>query len=372
MKNNALTFYAWVLLIFFLLTSCISKSSFNKTIPKSYKDTIFTAYFHRTSGWISGDGATSIPLNNDKSLWVFGDSHIDHFDAETQTVPCLFQARNSAIVMDISDPKNQQTLIGKESYSLFQVGTDNNYWFWPGAGFANNDTAYIFQGRLHNTGEGGMWAFENVDSLYVAKMHIPTMQVAGYSRLGGRYNISFSNGVIEDGNHHYVYGIKNNGLGNDLMVARFTNGNPETKWEYFDGAGWSENAADAVKIFAEFSASFYVFKHKNKYILITTEFSVDCDQGKEIYSYTSDTPFGPFENKKTIWTVDDTVNGHYPFFYLAAAHPEYDNGKNELLITYCINGYGKCFDMCIDGRMDPNHYRPKAVRVPYQLIDESF
>jgi len=106
-------------------------------------------------------------------------------------------------------------------------------------------------------------------------------------------------------------------------------------------------------------------------VLITTEFSVGCDQGKNIFSYTSDQPYGPFTNKKTIWTLNDTLQGHYPFFYLANAHPEYDNGKAELLITYCINGYDACVNVCIGGRKNPDYYRPKAIRVPYKLIDGS-
>ena len=351
---------------------CKSVASSKKSASLTYKDTVFTSNFYRTSGWISGDIALSIPLNNDKSLWVFGDSHIDHFDSETKTVPCLFQARNAALEMGITNPKDQKTHIGKESYSLFKHTKDDDYWFWPGPGLVNKDTVYVFQAMLHNTGAGGMWGFEAIDSLYVAKMHIPTMEITDYAYLGSRDNISFNNSIIDDGGgYHLVYGIRDNGFGNDLLVARFSGNDPQTKWEYFDGSGWSGNVTNAKKVFAEFTASFYVFKWKNKYVLITTEFSVDCNQGKEIYTYTSDTPYGPFENKKTVWTVDDTVNGHYPFFYMAMAHPEYDNGKNELLITYSINGYGECFDMCIDGRMDPNHYRPKAIRVPYKLIDES-
>lgn len=353
------------------VVGCTSAPS-TQSASETYKDTVFTAYFHRESGWIAGDGALSIDLNNGKSLWLFGDSYVDQYDPETKTVPCLFVARNSALEIGITNPEEQKTLVGTDSYSVFEVGQDRNYWFWPGMGFVNNDTAFVFQSRLRNTGEGGMWGFEAIDSLYVAKIRIPTMEITGYEYLGARNDISFNNGVINDGGFHYIYGIKNNGFGNDLIVARFRDANPRATWEYYDGSGWSDEITNAQKIFAEFTSSFYVFKLKNKYVLITTEFSVGCDQGKEIYTYTSDNPHGPFSNKTTVWTVDDLVNGHYPFFYIAVAHPEYDNGKNELLITYSINGYGDCFDMCIDGRMDPNHYRPKAIRVPHKLIDESF
>lgn len=344
----------------------------NNTSNKVYKDTVFNQYFDRTSGWVAGDGAISFPLNNGKSLWLYGDSHIDHYDPKTKTVPCLFQVRNTAVLMDIADPDNQQTLLGTGSQrSLFQVGTDNDFWFWPGMGYTNGDTAYIFQNRLHNTGQGGNWAFETIDELYMAKMKISTMQVVGYSNLGARNKISFNNGIVREGNYHYIYGIKNNHFGNDLLVARFRANTPYEPWEYYNGNTWQKDFTKAVKIHAEFTSSFYIFKLKNKFVLLTTQFSVGCDQGKEIYSYTAHNPQGPFINKQTIWTVDDTLSGHYPFFYIATAHPEHNNRKDELLITYSINGYGDCVQTCINNRMDPNVYRPKAIRVPFHIIDAS-
>ena len=91
-------------------------------------------------------------------------------------------------------------------------------------------------------------------------------------------------------------------------------------------------------------------------------------QGKNILTATSVNPWGPFTGQHSVWQVDDTLKGHFPFFYMANAHPEFDNGNEELLITYCINGYGTCVETCNDNKMDPDVYRPKAIRVPYSLI----
>ena len=287
-------------------------------------------------------------------------------------VPCLFQVRNAALSMGITNPVDQATYIGNGSpRSLFQVGTDKSYWFWPGAGFASGDTAYIFQNRIRHTGASGGWAFEGVDSLYVAKINIKNMQVVGYSYLGAKNMISFNYGVITTGNYIYIYCIKNNGFGNNLYVARCAGNNIYVQWEYYNGSSWSKDIAAAAKIHSEFTSSFYVCKIGSKYVLITTEFSVGCDQGKEIYAYTSDNPFGPFKEKKVIWKVDDLLQGHYPMFYLASAHPEFDNGKKELLVTYCINGYESCINICVNNRKNPDYYRPKAIRVPYKFIHEN-
>jgi hypothetical protein len=91
---------------------------------------------------------------------------------------------------------------------------------------------------------------------------------------------------------------------------------------------------------------------------------VACDQGKDIYLSVADKPTGPFSPREKILTVDDTVDGHYPFFYSVFAHPEFINDRNELLITYSINGYEPCVPSCVNGRMNPDYYRPRAIRLP--------
>jgi hypothetical protein len=83
---------------------------------------------------------------------------------------------------------------------------------------------------------------------------------------------------------------------------------------------------------------------------------------------TSGRATGPFSTLKKIYTIDDRYRGHSPFFYFPITHPEFINSKNELLVTYSINGYEPCESSCVKGRAIPDHYRPKAIRVPLELI----
>src|SRR5262249_45972183 len=110
-------------------------------------------------------------------------------------------------------------------------------------------------------------------------------------------------------------------------------------------------------------------KIRNKFLLTTSAFSVACDQGKDISIATSSQPTGPFSELKRVFTVDDLVEGHAPFFYFPIAHPEFMNSDNELLITYSINGYEPCLPNCVNGRMKADSYRPRAIRVTLSLID---
>ncbi len=347
--------------ILFLFISSCKRDPYLNADYKTYKDTTFTNYFKRTDGWVAGDGAYSIPLSNGQSLWTFGDSYINSYDAATRSVPCLFQARNALLLMGINDPTNQTTVHGNGGTNSYFLPADGDHWIWPGTGYQNGDTIYAFVGKLGK---------DVPDTELIAKINVHDLSLMSYYTMPDRHGISFANSLIKEGGYYYVYGTKDNGFGRDLFVARFAEGNIYGTWQYYSSNGWTEDINSISRIWDEFTSSFYVCKVKSKYVLITTEFSVGCDQGKNIFAATANNPYGPFESQHSIWQLDDTLQGHYPFFYIANPHPEYDNGKNELLITYCINGYGDCVpNTCFNGRMDPNIYRPKAIRVPYKAID---
>lgn len=347
--------------LFILLSSCAPEPA------QTYKDQTFTDYFKRTSGVIAMDGGYSIPLSDGRSLFTYSDSYVDNYNFTTNTVPCLFQVRNAVQTYNISDPSVQTTYLGSGSpASYFQIGTDNSYWMWPQHGYQNGDTVYVFMQRLHSLPADPYFEVLD-DSSYVAKIHFPDLTVSGYSLLPDQNDIVFGTSVFKEGGYCYVYGIKGNGFGNDLYVARFPETNIYASWEYYNGSNWDNNVNNAASVYNEFSYSFYCLKVNSKYVLITCEFSVGCNQGKTIYTQISNSPVGPFTNRKEVWKVDDTKNGNYPFFYFGLPHPEFNNGNNELLITYCINGYGTCEPAC-SGQMDPNIYRPKAIRVPYNLM----
>ncbi|MGQ9620864.1 MAG: DUF5005 domain-containing protein [Bacteroidales bacterium] len=367
MKSYKISFYVIITFLLIIISDCLYRN------PEviSYKDSKFTELFRSVTGWIAGDGDFSVPLPDNRSLWVFGDSYIDCYDPQTGTVPCLFQARNAAVIIENRPPFKLTTMYNKSgTSSFFEYGGDRNYWFWPESGFFHNDTVFIFLARIRSTGQPGMWGFERVDSVYIAKIHLSDLETVYYSTLTSMANIDFGCSVLSDSDgYNYIYGIRSNGFGNDLLLARFKPDSLYIPWQFYDGNDWITDVNRIRKIYDEFTASFSVTKVNDKFILFTTEFSVDCDQGKNIYALSSDSPTGPFTNKHIIWKVDDTLKGHWPFFYAVSAHPEYNNFRKELLITYCINGYGKCIEECVDGRMNPDFYRPRALRLPFKLLN---
>jgi hypothetical protein len=336
----------------------------------AHKDAAFTEFFRQTNGWAAGDGALSVPLSDGRILWLFGDSYVDQFDPQTGTLPCLFDARNAVLVQNTNDLWHPQTLrhsrAGNRSFFYPPDAKPGASWpcFWPGAGFQDGDTIYLYLTEIQQTPAGGMWGFKATGQ-YWAKLSFPDLKIIGYVKLPSFNGISFSCGFVKDATSGFIYafGNKQRGLGSDVYVARFPTKEPESRWRFWDGKGWTTHVTHAVVIAQGASTSVNVCRVNHRFLLLSTEFSVACDQGREIYLAVSDRPTGPFSPRKKIFTVDDVVQGHHPFFYLAVAHPELIN-TNGLLITYCINGYEPCVPTCVKGRMNPDYYRPRAIRLP--------
>lgn len=337
----------------------------------AHQDPAFTEFFRQTNGWAAGDVATSIPLSDGRVLWLFGDSYIDQFDAKTGTFPCLFDAHNAVLLQSTNNPIHPRTLrnskSGDRSFFRPPAAPKGEFWpcFWPGAGFQDGDTVYVYLTVMQKTAQGGMWGFKAIGQ-YWAKLAFPEMKVAGYVELPSFNGIYFWCGFVKDekSDYTYAFGARQNFTVGDVYVARFPTKNPEGQWFFWDGKNWNPNVTNAAVIAQGTSTSVNVCKVKDKFLLTTSQFSVACDQGREIYLSVSDSPTGPFSPRKKIFTVEDTMNGHHPFFYLAVAHPEFINASNELLITYCINGYEPCVPTCVNGRMNPDYYRPRAIRLP--------
>ncbi len=357
----------------FIGAGCKSPSPPSATLHVS-KDHEFTEFFRRTNGWVAGDGAMSVPISDGRSLWLFGDSHIDSFNPKTGTIPCLFQARNAGIVQQKNSFKDAETLVGTGPgfRSFFRREPVNDPWFWPLLGFEHKNSLYVYLTELRQKGTG-TFGFENTGRDFIARMELPELKVAEYipaPHFDGRgFGLGF---VKEKDGYIYTYGSKGTKAGIELYVARFKPDTINRDWTYWNGESWTANITNVASISRSFVVSLSVCKIRNKYLLIGSGLSVRCDMGRDIFVSTSDSPTGPFSPMKKIYTIDDTRDGHYPFFYLPMAHPEFMNKKDELLLTYSINGYEPCFPVCVKGRAIPDHYRPKAIRVPLKLIDPGF
>jgi hypothetical protein len=214
---------------------------------------------------------------------------------------------------------------------------------------------------MKRTGDG-MWGFGSAGNDYWGKVAFPSMEIVDYVPLPRFDGVQMGQGFVVNGEWIYAFGSKAHKLDTDVVVARFRTDEP-TKWGFWDGTNWTGTSTNAVAI-GRANVGVHVCCVRGKYILTSGSFSVACDQGKDVFMAIADKPTGPFSKLKKVWTLDDTYRGHYPFFYIPQAHPEFINSRNEILVTYSINGYEPKVPACVNGRAIADHYRPKAIRVP--------
>jgi Domain of unknown function (DUF4185) len=115
------------------------------------------ALFHQDPRWLGGDGAYTIDLGNDRSLWLFGDSFIATSAAHTRKESAF--VRNSIALMtgrDLASATMQ--FVWREATaptSFFPEAGDR--WFWPGGGVRLPDGPLIvFLGEIRSTPNEGL------------------------------------------------------------------------------------------------------------------------------------------------------------------------------------------------------------------------
>ncbi|MEO6151163.1 MAG: RICIN domain-containing protein [Mucilaginibacter sp.] len=359
------------------LNTLTNRRSYFLLYRTGYKDVVATHFFQRKTGWVAGDGGYSIPLQNNKVLWTFGDSYLDTYNEANNTLPCIYSINNATILQQKNNwtPDDGLTITGTGTKkTLFKDGTKSIY--WPVSGFQLKDTVYVFTaGLMPDTGPGNWngWSPTKYDIMY--KMKYPEMTLAGYKVLDqdfGKYN--FGIGFVKDdaSGYMYVYGHTTIFLENSVHVARFPISNPDAKWTFWDGSKWVSDVNKVATIGIGDSPGVSVCKVKDKYVMLSTEITFECDNGKRIFSAVSNSITGPFSQRKAIYTIPDIYQGHTPLFYVPSGHPEYVNDRDELLITYAISGYAPCVPLCVNGRSIRDHYTVKAARIPLKMIDPTF
>ena len=122
----------------------------------------------------------------------------------------------------------------------------------------------------------------------------------------------------------------------EAYVARTTLNDLYTKWEYYNGSTWVIDGTSAKGMAGlssvPISSQFNVFKLNDKYVLIAQNKTFN---NGEIYTFTSDKPWGPWGHKKLVYKVPDLGNNNW-YSYNAMAHPQLEK-SGMILMTFNVN-----------------------------------
>ena len=350
-----------------------SASCSNNGSPRTVRvDEDFTALYMRDScGVTEADGTISILLDDGSSLFMTGDCFTGK--VTDGKIPDNSPMLHNSLIHIGADytylgsilggtPDNPRTLCEPEEAAT----SEYPYWYWPGHGFQLGNTLFLYMSKFYQA-EPGQWGFR-YDGADLVRLDMDNYDILSISEVyDGSSKVHWGHCVMKDDGEYYVYGTRS-GLGYDpaqLCVSRVAYSesaeNPVST-VYFDGKGWTEDpekAAACEGLDISVSEQFSVFRYDDKYVLLTQR---RAQQAGDIWSYTADSPTGPWSNKKLLYETQEQKDPEL-FTYNAMAHPQFVNDDNELLICYNINSYNLQRPF-----YDVKSYRPVFLRIPIELI----
>ena len=330
-------------------------------------DSAFHKQFRQEiGGWIAADATYSIFLPDGRTLWLFGDTFIGEVDENNAIIPGSKFIRNSAVIQDGDLLETLFNGSRSDPSDFIPSAHPDSTWYWPDHGVVDDDTLRIFLAKFRkNPDAPAGFNFEHAGN-DIANFTWPDIEfinvIPVYSHPVNQ--VYYGDRILEDALYLYIYGRRYDDPELNIPyphAARVLKGNlMEQRWEYFDGQAWSTDP-QATKRINDFQVSqqYSVSKYRGKFILLTQ----DIWLSPKIYTFTSDSPVGPWGSKRLIYTTPETEQDM--FTYNAYAHPQFNEDAN-MLVSYNTNGdFWSIFS-------NVELYRPRFIRVPYMNMDYEF
>jgi hypothetical protein len=352
-------------LIIALTISCNKKSIDNFSDTKSvvYEDTVFNNKFlPKGEGFAGSDATYSIVLPDGRTLWIFGDTFLGNVTANNKrikTTPAYIRnsfvavSDNGLITYHQGKPEEFRSMMIPPEVSELKTFNELELWYWPGDAFIENGKLNVFASKFFQKDHNDMWAFE-FRGTELVEFSLPDLKPLRVNTFNNLDSVHYGHAVLESEKFTYVYGLKKY-----PYVARAIKDSVRGAWEFYNGIEWVKDSHQSKPMLKfEGSEQFSVFEWQGKYILITQGGNFD----KTIYSFTSLTPYGPWDNRQELYVTPLPANCDKCFTYNALAHPQFIE-DNYLLISYNTNS------MIMQDHYDNALiYRPRFIRVPMDKI----
>ncbi len=360
--------------VFVLLFSVCSLAS----PPKYSVETMpeYDALFTKTDGWTGADGAYSLPLTDEVTLWLFSDTWIgDIVDGKHKDATMV----NNSIALQAG--KNPAAASAKFFWRTTKEGKsaafvkpdDGTGWFWIFDGIVANGKLYLFLMQIIKTDEESVFGFKHIGTS-LAEVENPyddplEWRIQQYKVPYGRYskggNMFFGSAVMRDGDFIYIYGASEDwskGMGGrSMIVARV----PSDKlidfeqWRFLSDGKWQADIIGVSKLFNGTATEYSVcYQPKIKqYVVVYTENGMS----KNIMMRMSLTPTGPWSGAYKVYGCPEAEWHKTYFCYAAKAHPEI-SAEDELIVTYVCNSTD-FWQMAADARI----YRPRFLKINFDV-----
>ncbi len=344
--------------------------------------------FTRTSGWTGADGAATIPLPGNRTLWLFGDTWIGPvIDGR--------HAEGSAMVNNtIAICPTQATAPSPDQFRFFwgerngkpaawSIPTQPEQWFWPASGGTicrgpdGRDRLLLFMARISRIDQSdSVWNFRGRGTTLLSisnpsedPVRWQSVQTPISDIIPGGPDLTWGTATwLAPDQLLYIYGIDGtNTLNKQLLLARVPAADAETisAWQYRTREGGSGRSSEAAPIAenltSEISIHLMKLNGRPRFVVIQSEPPL----GAGIMARTAAAPEGPWSNPNKLYTCPEPATDSRMMIYSAKAHPEL-SPPGELLVSYSVNSTDFW-----DVAAHADKYRPRFVRIPLAAIEHA-
>jgi Domain of unknown function (DUF4185) len=219
-----------VALLVGVATSCVADPSPPPDPPRFHAEAWPEAdqLFRGDPFWVGADGAYSIDLGLERTLWLFGDTYIDVTGEGSRRSPGVKMIGNSIGLQQGRDPSNAaiefawwRGVDGNPS-AFFPDVADERY--WPGNGIRIGSSVIVFLMRVRRVSTGLGFEVTDWDAVLITNPDDapPNWQIRPLATgQDERGIIVGSAGILLEGEWLYVYGSKEPGA-KSMYLARFS------------------------------------------------------------------------------------------------------------------------------------------------------
>ena len=345
-------------------------------IPKIQTEPIpsYNRLFMQDHGWTGGDGAYTVPLGSDTTLWLFSDTWIGDIRDGRHVQSTMV---NNSVALQVG--KNPATarvdfFWGRdrngEPDALIQPQEGERGWFWLFDGLLTTHGLFVFLMQIvpHDK------AFDHIGA-WLGKVANPRdppdrwrieQRKIPWGRLDGPAKILFGSALCQVGRFVYVYGtdedITHGGIHKKYMIAARVAADSLddfTRWRFFDGTRWQPDWTKAARLSPdmanEYSVSFQ--STLNSYVVVYTEGGLS----EYIAIRTAPSPEGPWSKPIRVFRCSESRWKRGVICYAAKAHPSLSDDPDELIVTY-VAGSFSIWILATDAQL----YWPRFLRLRFE------
>jgi hypothetical protein len=310
--------------------------------------------FHDSLGWFGADDAYSIPLDAERSLWLFGDTFVGDRDMQARH-QYKFMVRNSVGISTCKAGsacameyfwKNPYT---PASRSFFDTG-DDKVWYWPLDAWRDGKKLYVSLLVVRDNPKASSEAlgFEITGTRMAIVKDVYASPDKWKVTIQELTNARFWVGatVVEDGNFVLWYTQVSQGEAKGFMtvlrVPKNKMKNPAKSFEYLKKDGtWAKGlpGTDAMHVIDQAISEMSVRYHPSirKWVAVVPGPGFPTPQ---VDARTADSPIGPWSAPQKIFEFPEMKSDWHAydkdtFCYATKEHPEFSDSK--LVLSYTCN-----------------------------------